>query len=77
MTHSLNKPFKQITLFLDPTGSSKETQTNNHILPALIQTIGEKGFLEGASRFPVLYLDSDLCVFEFQITGTKICAKRI
>jgi hypothetical protein len=57
-------------------GPSGASETDAHVLPGLIQSVGERGFVEGVSRFPVLYLDDDLCVFEFQITGTKICARR-
>lgn len=47
-----------------------------HILPDLIQKIGTKGFVEEFSKFPVLFLDNDFCVFEFSAFGTKICAER-
>ena len=57
-------------------GPSKASETEKHLFPRLIQALGEKGFAEGVSRFPVLFLDSDLCVFQFQLTGTKICATR-
>ena len=57
-------------------GPSKASETEKHVLPRLIQALGEKGFAEGVSRFPVLFLDSDLCVFQFQLIGTKICATR-
>lgn len=57
-----------------PTGAA---DTAKHVLPDLVQAVGARGFVEGVSRFPVLYLDEDLCVFQFQVTGTKVCARRI
>ena len=52
------------------------SERSRHILPDLIQRIGTKGFVEEFSKFPVSYLDSDFCVFEFSAFGTKICAER-
>ena len=53
-----------------------QADKERHILPDLIQRIGTKGFVEEFSKFPVLFLDDDFCVFEFSAFGTKICAER-
>lgn len=42
-----------------------------------IQTIGKWGFVESFSAFPVAYLDDDLIVFDFELLGTRICARKI
>jgi hypothetical protein len=59
------------------TGPSAVRATGEHVLPKLISWIGKRSFVEGVSIFPVRYLDEDLCVFEFQLFGTKICAKKV
>ncbi|CAM9975587.1 unnamed protein product [Choristocarpus tenellus] len=43
----------------------------------LVQTLGSLLFFEGISVFPVVYLDEDLCVFEFSATGTLVVAQRL
>ena len=57
--------------------ASALTDVKKHILPELIQAIGTKGFIEGVSKFPVVYLDENFVVFEFSLFGTRICARRI
>ena len=54
-----------------------EGDRERHVLPAIIQVVGKAAFVEGASAFPLQYLDEDLCVFVFRLLGTKICAKRV
>jgi hypothetical protein len=56
---------------------SLENDTKKHILPGLIQAIGRAAFVEGVSVFPVEYIDPDLCVFLFKLTGTRICARKL
>ncbi len=43
----------------------------------VIQTVGQWGFVESFSVFPVAYLDKDLIVFDFKLLGTRICARKI
>lgn len=57
-------------------GPSLASETDKHILPRVIQALGEKGFIREVSTFPVSYLDEDLCVFDFMLTGTRIAAIR-
>ena len=52
------------------------SERDRHVLPDLIQRVGTRGFVEEFSKFPVLFLDEDFCVFEFSAFGTKICAQR-
>lgn len=56
---------------------SLEEEVDKHVLPGVIQAVGKAAFVEGVSVFPVQFLDDDLCVFLFQLLGTRICAKRI
>lgn len=43
----------------------------------LINKIGNLFFIDGVSVFPVSFLDSELIVFDFELLGTRICAKKI
>mmetsp|Transcript_56630 Transcript_56630/g.132631 ORF Transcript_56630/g.132631 Transcript_56630/m.132631 type:complete len:310 (-) Transcript_56630:60-989(-) len=43
----------------------------------LVQTLGKAGFIPAFSRFPVRYLDGTTCVFEFELTGTSILARKL
>ncbi|KAL3908040.1 MAG: hypothetical protein SGILL_008636, partial [Bacillariaceae sp.] len=43
----------------------------------LIQVIGQLGFVKSVSVFPVSYLDDDTIVFDFELLGTRICARKI
>ena len=39
-----------------------------------INHIGTLLFLPQFSVFPVSYLDDELCVFDFELLGTRVCA---
>ena len=41
-----------------------------------IQTLGQWLFIDSVSVFPVSYLDDDLIVFDFELLGTRICARK-
>jgi hypothetical protein len=43
----------------------------------MIQTVGKMGFVKTVSVFPVSYLDEDTIVFDFELLGTRICARKI
>lgn len=43
---------------------------------SLINSIGRTMFIKEFSVFPVSFLDDDLIVFDFELLGTRICAKR-
>ena len=43
----------------------------------IIQWIGQSLFLESVSVFPVSYLDFELIVVDFELLGTRICARKI
>ena len=49
----------------------------DHILQSAIQYIGKVAFIESVSKFPIDYLDSDICVFKFELFGTTICALKV
>jgi len=42
----------------------------------LVSAMGTAGFVSAAANFPVKYLDRDLCVFVFPLSGTRILAVR-
>lgn len=56
---------------------SSVDEREKHLLPDLIQLLGLAAFIKSASVFPVKYIDDDLCVFSFPLTGTVICAQKI
>lgn len=43
----------------------------------IIQTLGNWFFIDAVSVFPVSYLDYDTIVFDFELLGTRICARKI
>jgi hypothetical protein len=43
----------------------------------IIQTLGQFGFVKSVSVFPVSYLDEDTIVFDFELLGTRICARKL
>eukprot|EP00903_Cladosiphon_okamuranus_P014906 g13803.t1 len=42
-----------------------------------VQAAGKAMFFDGLSVFPVLYLDDNLCVFQFKAAGTVVAAQRV
>ena len=46
------------------------------ILKNLISFIGNLMFIEAVSVFPVSFLSNELIVFDFELLGTRICAKK-
>jgi hypothetical protein len=43
----------------------------------IINSIGKAMFVDGVAIFPVSFLDDDTIVFDFELLGTKICAKKL
>lgn len=43
----------------------------------VVQKLGNTFFVESVSVFPVSYLDEDTIVFDFELLGTRICARKI
>jgi hypothetical protein len=43
----------------------------------IVQAVGSLLFVDGVSVFPVSYLDEDTIVFDFELLGTRICARKI
>jgi hypothetical protein len=43
----------------------------------IVQTVGNMGFVKAVSVFPVSYLDEDTIVFDFELLGTRICARKL
>lgn len=46
------------------------------IWKSLIRNIGRALFIEPVAVFPVSFLDHDLIVFDFELLGTRICARK-
>lgn len=43
----------------------------------IINSLGQLGFRKEFAVFPVSYLDEDTIVFDFELFGTRICARKI
>ena len=43
----------------------------------VINRIGKLAFVDAVAVFPVSFLDDDMIVFDFDLLGTRICAKKI
>lgn len=43
----------------------------------VIRTLGRAAFIKEVSVFPVSFLDDDLIVFDFELLGTRICARKM
>jgi hypothetical protein len=43
----------------------------------IIQTVGKLAVIKAVSVFPVSYLDEDTIVFDFELLGTRICARKL
>lgn len=42
----------------------------------IIRQMGRALFIESFAVFPVSYLDDELIVFDFELLGTRICARK-
>lgn len=58
-----------------PTASLEEVPDG--MSKIIIQTLGQLGFVKSVSVFPVSYLDEDTIVFDFELLGTRICARKV
>lgn len=43
----------------------------------IINTIGKVMFIEQFAVFPISFLDEDTIVFDFELLGTRICARKV
>jgi carboxymethylenebutenolidase len=46
------------------------------VLKSLIRTLGKAAFIEAFAVFPISFLDSEMIVFDFELLGTRICARK-
>ena len=46
------------------------------IIKSAIRNIGRLLFVEAVAVFPVSYLDEEFIVFDFELLGTRICARK-
>ncbi len=54
-----------------------ETSGSSATLDTWITRVGNATFFPSLALFPVLYLDSELCVFEFPFLSSKIAVRKI
>jgi len=47
------------------------------LVKTMITKLGKLFFVDGVSVFPVSFLDDDLIVFDFELLGTRICARKV
>ncbi|CAN0436119.1 unnamed protein product, partial [Hapterophycus canaliculatus] len=60
-----------------PPGAAEGGGTGASALDWFVQAAGKAMFFDGLSVFPVLYLDDDFCVFEFEAAGTVVASARV
>jgi hypothetical protein len=46
------------------------------IIKSFIRNVGRLLFVESVAVFPVSYLDEEFIVFDFELLGTRICARK-
>lgn len=46
------------------------------ISKSVIRNVGKALFIEPFAVFPVSYLDDEIIVFDFELLGTRICARK-
>jgi hypothetical protein len=69
--------WEQIWFDFEKDTPSRFDQYDKHVARQLVQAVGKAGFVAAVSRFPVSYLDNDMCVFTFPLFGTKIVAEKV
>lgn len=67
---------------LDSDSSDEEPYDSLEAVPPspwkdVIQALGKLFFIDAVSVFPVSYLDKDTIVFDFELLGTRICARKV
>ena len=60
----------------DPGAAKPSRDPGDGALAPLVKAIGSAGFVSSFANFPVRYLDRDVCVFVFPLSGTRIMAVR-
>lgn len=76
--------FDKAWVTLDKSASNKNTtpvpsleEVPDSLSKTIVQTLGQLGFVKSVSLFPVSYLDTDTIVFDFELLGTRICARKV
>jgi len=59
----------------EPYGTFEDVPENGS--KSIISALGRLFFIEQVSVFPVSFLDENLIVFDFELLGTRICARKI
>jgi len=60
----------------EPGAASPGDDPRQGAFAPFVSALGKAGFVTSFSNFPVEYLDRDLCVFVFPLSGTRIAAVR-
>lgn len=60
----------------DPGAAKPSRDPADGVFAPLVKAIGSAGFVSAFANFPVRYLDRDVCVFVFPLSGTRIMAVR-
>ena len=60
----------------DPGAERPSTDAADGFAAPLVSALGGAAFVSSFANFPVRYLDRDLCVFVFPLSGTRIMAVR-
>lgn len=61
----------------DGSTSGRSLPWGGRVVDRFVQVAGKAMFFDGLSAFPVLYLDDDLCVFQFKAAGTVVASQRV
>jgi len=60
---------------LQPIGSFDDSPDDWY--KGVVNSLGQMGFRREFAVFPVSYLDNDTIVFDFELFGTRICARKV
>ena len=60
----------------DPGATRPSKKAEDGAFAPAVSALGTAGFVSAFANFPVKYLDRDVCVFVFPLSGTRIMAVR-
>mmetsp|Transcript_5442 Transcript_5442/g.8281 ORF Transcript_5442/g.8281 Transcript_5442/m.8281 type:complete len:272 (-) Transcript_5442:18-833(-) len=70
-------PSSEDGVVVDDTPFANLSDVPDSPLRSIITNVGRTFFIENFSIFPVSFLDDDLIVFDFELLGTRICARKV
>jgi hypothetical protein len=56
---------------------SKLSDVPDSLAKTMITTLGKLLFIRPVSVFPISFLSENLIVFDFELLGTRICARKV